>query len=789
MTTAKSFSDKGRGLSVFQSALRRQLPFLIVTAILMFIVTVVPYLVGAPDHMQHVYDWGNADAIRQYYAGTFSGIYLSEGQSGFMGVMLAVMSFGSALSAARFLHSKKMTDLYHALPVRRERMLLVNLGASMTAIMGPYLIIYILTMLGQLAVYGRFGWVNGAYFAYLAMDLGTTAALVWVIYALTTLVAVNVGTTFDALAVTGTLMFLPSAVYDISGLVWHAATYGAYFDGRYTLRLSPFLFFFERFNNVQYSHGYRQGYHNYPAIIAVFAVWFLLGCLLLGGAILCYRRRKSEIAEQTQPSGIFQMIVKCFAVFCGGALFLAMFSHRSVPVRLIAILLGGLGVGLIAELILSRSVRSVPKNIKWLALAGGVCCMLYLGLQFDLFGYQTRIPAASEVMSVGISYRGQYQDDTNPNYILPEPRGYGEYTTMLEDPANIAIVLQTHSSLLEQHKARDRNSYGVLGYHYAGSLRLSYRLSNGSTMVRYYNSGDGQAYSALAQLEDRREFITQNSPVFFMEGYDAAVRVSVAVVPTIGAAGWEARSLEESEMNRLIDALQNDMLRQPLEEILNPTQKAEGYLQLVYHDDALREYGYREYMPAAVSETIITYSYDTEYMDTVIADDPTIVAQTWVPLTSGYSETLTLLRELGLDELLATDPGKVSEVRITDLFGTYFYYNANAVRRLTPASVSDFYWRFNDREQLEAAVFSVTEPAEIEALAEAGVGAMYLDGQMAGRVMAMQYYNEAGAAVGLQLVRVEDLPDSVRAVALQYLEERANAFRDDIIFATMAYSA
>ena len=64
----------------------------------------------------------------------------------------------------------------------------------MLAILGPYLLIYLFTMIGQRVVFGRYGWVTAEYFRYVAMDLFTTIVLVWVTSP-HHLVSVNVGTT------------------------------------------------------------------------------------------------------------------------------------------------------------------------------------------------------------------------------------------------------------------------------------------------------------------------------------------------------------------------------------------------------------------------------------------------------------------------------------------------------------------------------------------------------------------------------------------------------------------
>ena len=756
MITPKSFSNKSKGLGFFRSALLNQVSFIIATTILLFIVIVIPYMVDAPEHSHLLYSYSGPDltgAIRDYYSRYFYGIYLSDAQPGFVGVILALITFAAALFSARYLHSKKMTDLYHALPLRREKLLLVNTGATMVAILGPYLIIYLFTAIGQQAVYGRYGWVTAEYFRYVAMDLFTTMVLVWVVYALTTFVSVNVGTTFDSLAISGVLMFLPTIVYGIGGSVWELTTYGAKFQWEYGLRLSPFLFFFERFNASTYTA--RGTIYQYPFIAGVTAAWLLIGCLLFGAALLCYRRRKSEIAEQTQPFGIFQMVVKCFAVLFGSALFLALFNERGMAVRLLALVLGGVSVGLIAELILSRGTKALLKNLRWLALSGGVFCLLYLGLSFDLFGYVYRMPDLSNVASVEVTYRGQYWDDISLVDLTSPIDWDSRSITRLEDAQCIEIVRNAHQSQLEYHRQNaDSRNYG------GSTLRILYRLKNGRTLSRYYPDVDPQSYAILSQLEDKEEFILQNNPLFVMEEYGQLPGRQLMVTAAASSITNDEAvplKLNEEQLGRLVDALQADTLRRPLEEILNPTHQAKGYIRLTYRD--LSRLEDRDYTSTA------------EYVYDGLPNDGSFITEYWAPITDNYTQTLALLRELKLEYLLEPKLEEIGEVRISDFYDIYTFSHASMVQRMMPQGRNYYDWRMS-KDSSEFKVFSVTDPAEIEGLINRGKSMMFLDDDAASQVLAMQYVDKNGKQMGLQFIRLEDLPDSVRPQVASYLEER-----------------
>ena len=193
MITAKFFSRQGRGRGIFASVLRGQLGFMVANFIVLFLVIVLPFLVAAPDHTRHHMFRGqqlagNPYAIQRFYENVFSGgIYLGgEGHALAVALILSVVAFACALSSARYMHSMKMTDLFHSLPVRREKLLLTNLAASMIVTLGPLLVLTVLTMLGILLAYGGFGWVASWFFGVIVLGLLIATAAVVAMYAFTT---------------------------------------------------------------------------------------------------------------------------------------------------------------------------------------------------------------------------------------------------------------------------------------------------------------------------------------------------------------------------------------------------------------------------------------------------------------------------------------------------------------------------------------------------------------------------------------------------------------------------
>jgi len=803
MITTKLFS-KNRASGIFGAALRGQLGFMVCSFIFLFIAIVVPFLADAPDHT--IRAWyrlmeDNPQSIAAYYQNAFAGgIYLGgAGHAILVAFMLSVIAFACALSSARYMHSMKMTDLFHSLPIRREKLLLTNLAASMIAVIGPLLVLTIVTMLGILIAYGGYGWVGPWFFGVIAADFLIILIAVFVMYAFTTLIAVQVGTTFDALALTGMLGFLPATVYLIGGAVWQSAIYGAVFDGGLFLRLSPFLFFFERIAFRNPLTFVISPWGGRGLIVAIFIVWALIGVAFFAGAILLYKRRKSELAGVTQPQGHLQMTAKFFATFCGGAIFLAIFFDNPIVGRIAAIILATITFGLIAELILSRGVRSILRNAKWLAIAGAVYGLLYAGMTMDILGRSTRVPDTARIASVSISYRGRFEDDDSPGRFFPELLRHFNGSIPLTEPESIAIVREVHQNTVNDFVENGGRIFNNSARRWGGNhLAVQYQLTNGRMFIRRYHDVSDENFRMLANLEDKDDFIAANSPLFFMEEYISRsphpIHIGVEIVPVTGGISGTTTLLTTSapeEVQILISAMQEDMLRETLDEIKNPVRPVLGYIRLDYLSADQRGSG-----TASVTHQITHGSYFSS--DAAFAAFRNNILETWIPITQGYTNTLAALRSLGLIELLQPDYQRVFEIRMTD-FMEPGVTNAATVINLTPQRGwrHSFNWRIRDRLESQRwdydndssadGVFILTDPDDIANVIGRGHSTLMSDKNNARRALLMQFYGEYGEFLASQFILVSDLPESIRAEAAAHLELRERQLRES--FEQIAFSA
>jgi hypothetical protein len=490
----------------------------------------------------------------------------------------------------------------------------------------------------------------------------------------------------------------------------------------------------------------------------LYGVWLVVAALFYLAAVWSYNRRKSELSEQAQPQGVLQMIAKCFAGFCGAALFYAIFSEvNNAFTVILTSLFGALLIGLLAELILSRGVRSVKRNLIWLAGSGLLFVVMVFGVRADLVGYVNRVPEASAVESVSINYGGRF-DQLEDNYGLLnaynfEQTGSWNYSNPgvveLTDPESIAIITDAHRRLVGNKPDRTGSFSGYFessgGWDYNSQwLRIDYKLANGSTLSRNYQPIYSEAYRMLSQLETQEEFIRKNSVVFLMddlfgEGKAAEWLDTISVYYSYDN-GYRPYHPTADESAKILDAVRQDMLAETYEELVSPTAPAFGYLRLEFQ-----------------------YQVEPERFET---------AASTVILGPDYTNTVNTLKELGMwdDEPLR----EVAEVRFVQ-----DYIPTDVVYPLQPGYTDGAQY-----SNYDPPLPSVTDPAEIAAVLAAAKDQMLLIGGETGYHVA--YFDADGAYIGGQMILLDDVPESVRGEVMERFGINGDA-SDYPIFAEYAY--
>ncbi len=694
MTTAKSSFNMARFLPVYKNLLRRNRGSALFYGVLGFLFFSLQYLLSYLEYLRYPYP---ENALRTFEligpANVYNGfaVVFFTGMSLIVPVVMATNLFG-------YMQNKRSVDVYHALPLTRSELYLATSAAGITLIWAPMLLNFLL-------VAGCALLVGGQSIGMIFLELLCWMVITFVIFALTAFAAVNVGTTFDTAIFSMGLNASLAAVYMTVIAIGSAFLYGFYEIDNGMLvayRLSPVALMIGRQTLGRGVNAAKMLQENNIAI----ALWFIAGIVVFVIGMFVYKRRRSEQAESVGNLGPLQLFMRSVGTLVGGAVLGAIFCgvfgfETSKAVFLASVAVGALITYFIGDVMLTRTVRSIPRALPTaLATTLGVC-LLVGGVMYGGFGYEKRVPGAESVASVALdSYSTRYAN---------EPSLYEDYsrTYSFSDPESIALIISAHQAQVQAH---DANKAALdIEDSFDGSLRVTYTLKNGKTLSRRYYGLYNGTREALLALESQPELIRQSHAAF--KG-TADMLSSVTVVNALGNDS-KTLSLTAEQKQQLLEAVRADLLSQPADEFENGAQ-ALGYVQMEYRH--MRRKGER---------TVTHYANGVAIAEEMTTDEQNYsVSTSEVLITESLKNTRALLEQLGAGEQLQNDFSKVEKAYI----GVMGYHLRSWDSVVTQSSADKLY-ELNDvilhayydkeyynQEGEPSRVFVAIDPAQLTAM-------------------------------------------------------------------------
>ena len=400
----------------------------------------------------------------------------------------------AAMAMFNYLYSTKSCGMMNMLPIRRETMFLT---AFLTGLM-PLLAADVLVMLITALFYGG----RLVYFKTL---------LLWLAMAVMGNVSFYGFAVFCAV-LTGNLVVLP-VLYLVLNLTVYVAeravryllgafVYGMNASSCTLLVLSPIM---ELLNSlavmpVNYidADGMLQAVANAYQVngLGVLGIYCAAGLVCAALALLIYRRRQMERATDVVAVPVLKPVFKYCMTF-GTAVVLAYVvyawlvpgnvSGMAAALLVLALLLVGALIGYYAaEMLMRKTLKVFPGKWKGCLVSCLILAVLTMAWEFDLFGYERRIPEADQVESA---------------WFLGN-------NTELTEPENIQALTQLHQSLVDNKSENESADERYI-------VTIRYMLKDGGTLIRRYPircdrealndpDSDIRRYEALENVEEAR---------------------------------------------------------------------------------------------------------------------------------------------------------------------------------------------------------------------------------------------------------------------------------------------
>lgn len=583
--------------------------------------------------LQNMDRYSEFEDMRQRYtelAFNYLGFGPSSVITGFGAVICGIFGFS-------WLFSKTKVDLYHAVPVRREKLFCVSYVNGILIYLVPYFISIIVCFL----IFGGYTSISGSLIGTAFSAMAFNLVFFLLIYNTCILAVMLTGNMINCMITCGVLFFYTMA---FRGIIFGYMS--VYFDTFYqagdlleswklTSPILSFIYGCDMWVGRIDSEIYTLG----PELCL-----YLLKCLVIaaaiGGLALClYKIRPSEAAGKSiafvKIQSIYRIILVIPLSMGSALLFMALSNGYSFGWALFGLIFGlVLSHGLI-EVLFQMDIRGILSYKRQLLVTGVISFLISMAFRMDVFGYDKYIPRQDNIasMSVVMNYLDEdvYYSESNPlkrTYIASY-----EYKLMHMELTDLDAPYKVASVGVEIEKGNRKFSNEVKRY----LFRVKYNLKNGKEIIRNYWIPYEEVSEEIAEIYSSSEY---KDGVYYMlsDSPDNQADIWNCHIYDINGDGQE---LKKESIEEFLAIYKEELYSLSLEEVRQTIPVAEVSLDGGY----------------ALTDSENMKVYGRGY-----------------PIYASFEKTLAFLKEQGINQDMMIDrfdPDQVDRIRIR-YYGTVF---------------------------------------------------------------------------------------------------------------------
>lgn len=642
---------------------------------------------------------GTAYVNREIVRGSLEWMSASNG---FMVFLLCVFAVLCATTGFSYLHSRKKTDFYHSLPIKREKLFAVTFlsGILFTAV--PYLLAVIAaTVIVQVK--------TGLAFSYGSVVAGYLVHMAFFFLMYATVVAAVILTGNTIVSLLGTIVFFSWGPAVVALLYAYYMQYYRTFYYDYTvlyeflLKSSPVAFYISAMEEAMAEAGGSL----------VKAAWaFVIAVLITLLTLFLYKKRPSEGAGRAMAFKKSQSVIK-FLLVVPSALFGSLFMRQMMDTAgwsIFGLLCGLILSYCVIEIIYHFDFRKLFSHRLHLIVCSTVSCAILAFFHFDLSGYDSYLPSADKIESAAI-LSITVDGDSAVNYwakpYLVEYDNSGENTRhylqwkggddrailknmKLTDTQKVLAIAQKGNEVAMERK--NRSSYDaryVSEEMESSSVYVKYLLKSGKEVYRAYIMADDQVVEEFPDIYAQKEYKETVYPI---------LKEDLSQI-----SGINYHEYQNYSHVKLPDASMKERLfttyREELSALTISVRKEESPI------GALQ---FKTIEMQSVIDQLKSEGDTREYLD---YND-----RYYYPVYPSFTKTLSLLKECGIEAGTYLSVENVEEIEVTG-YGDYYKYEENAMDGL-PQATSESTYENNGKRTL-----IIKDKREIETVLNASVSA------------------------------------------------------------------
>lgn len=567
----------------------------------------------------------------------------------FFGIIFIVLSLVMAMSGFSYLYSKKKVDMYHSLPVKREVLYFIKIINGILIVVIPFIICEISASLLALANTGK---------------IGVVIAAIWAIAEWTLLFILSYFLTVFSIMLTGNMLIgilacgFFSFYFPLISLVlkgYQSTFFDTYYTSGFIIEnvlpnMSSFMLMFNIFELKWFTR---------IIIVILASIAFLFINLFL------YKKRASEAAGKSVGFNVIKLPIKAMMViFMSILMYLLGYEvmNKSMAWGLFGLIVSGVITHCVMEIIYNQDFKKIfAKKIELLVLII-ISIFIAAAFQFDIFGYDSYIPSASQIKSTAV-ISDLLEGNSEQYYNKVEiSDGYYDDSFVDVDYASDSKIeadqikkmdIQNKDAVLElARQGIEAAKYDLEPQGDFDRVLISYKLKNGRTVGRVYYVDLDQSTSGLSSVYADESYKKSNYPIL-SENPENIVSVDFN-----GIMDNDTHIVfNDDEMKKkFVETYKKELMNLDYETKL----KSYPFASIRFNDDfmegALRKYAGFNY--TSDSTTAVNSKWENVYANS-------LESVGFYPIYPEFKETLALLKEMDVEVIYKFPAEYVESINVS----------------------------------------------------------------------------------------------------------------------------
>ena len=551
----------------------------------------------------------------------------------FFGIIFIVLSLVMAMSGFSYLYSKKKVDLYHSLPVKREVLYFIKLINGILIVVIPFIICGIVASLLAIANTGK---------------ISVLIAAIWAIAEWTLLFILSYFLTVFSIMLTGNMLIgilacgFFSFYFPLISLVlkgYQSTFFDTYYTSGFIIEnvlpnMSSFMLMFNIFELKWLTR---------IIIVILASIVFLFINLFL------YKKRASEAAGKSVSFNVIKLPIKSMMViFMSILMYLLGYEvmNDSIGWGLFGLIVSGVITHCVMEIIYNQDFKKIfAKKIELLVLII-ISIFIAAAFQFDIFGYDSYIPSASQIKSTAVI--SNLLESNSEQYYNKVEISDGYYNDSFVD-VDYASDSKIEADLIKKMDIQNKDAvlelarqgieaakYDLELYGNFDKVLISYKLKNGRTVGRVYYVDLDQSTSGLSNVYADESYKKSSYPIL-SENPENIVSVDFN-----GIMDNDTHIVfhDDELKKKFVETYKKELMNLDYETKLKSYPFASIRFNNDFMEGALRKYAGFNY--TSDSTTAVNSKWENVYANS-------LESVGFYPIYPEFKETLALLKEMDVE--------------------------------------------------------------------------------------------------------------------------------------------